>query len=170
MSRRTLLWRLGLAAGVLSVVSFATFLDAHPTSALVAGHSANCARSVPSGPPPHNPWKPAMRRLAPINPARIRLCKYTTRFVRGVVLTENRTDSLVEAFNELRPTPPNHKGFTSCFFNADPIVAHSDYPGGHSVTIYVPTNCTSASNGDLTRSWPPSALKHLRNQLIHLTH
>lgn len=151
------------------MLGFATLLSAHLTSASAFSHSANCARTVPSGPPPHNPWKPAKRSLAPANPARIRLCKYTNRFVRGVVLTNKNADSLVEEFNGLRSTPPNHKGFTSCFFNADPVVAHLGYPGGHSVTIYVPLNCTSASNGDLTRSWPPSALQHLRNQLIHLT-
>jgi len=76
----------------------------------------------------------------------------------------------MNSFQALRAFPPGHHGFRSCPFYVDPIVeAHLLYPGGHSVAIFAPLGCMSASNGDVTRAWPPKALQRLRRKLLRLT-
>lgn len=133
--------------------------------------STSCPHRVPLGPPPHNSWRAAERKLAPTAVVKIVLCRYTYRFIRRVVVPAASAQPLVRDFDALRrPTYKENQVFTSCPLNLAPIVAHLAYANGHSVAIYVPTNhCISASNGDIRRAWPAVVRLRLRDELLRLT-
>jgi hypothetical protein len=101
--------------------------------------------------PKHNDWKQAEEKLAPVNPSRVLLCRYTTRLVRRVVVASRDVRRLVRDYDALGTSPPKRPGFTSCFLRPDPVVAYLTYRHHHQVTIYSPTSsCVYPTNGDLT--------------------
>ena len=148
------------------------------TAVAASPRTVPCAFSPPAVPGPDS-WREAKRALAPSGPSQIRLCRYAFRDTlrgadrdqlvgRGLVTRANAA-KLVHAFDALRGA--KHGGrFTSCFFDAAPVVAYLEYPDEHSVTIFVVTsNCWSAANGDLTRSAGRAAWHRLREALFRLT-
>ena len=131
-----------------------------------------CSHAVPKEPPPPNPWKRAKTTLAPSNPTAVRLCRYSEepdRLVRQVSLSHVQARTLVSDMADLRPDT-GAPGFTSCFFNIDPIIeVHLVYADGRTVEVWVPTGCVTVDNGDIARDAPPKAVKRLVNDLLHLT-
>jgi hypothetical protein len=147
-------------------------LSAADTSAAgSAGRLASCPKMVPTGPPSHNPWKAAARKLVPTPVTEIRLCRYSQRFVRGTLVPSGELSGLVHDFDALRPaTRKERRVFYSCPYDANPIVAHLAYANGRAMQVYVTTYlCVYASNGDITQWESPAARTHLRNALIRLT-
>jgi hypothetical protein len=109
--------------------------------------------------------------LVPTGVIEIRLCRYTEKFVRGGLVASSRIGTLVEDFDALRPaSAAERRKFTSCPFDADPIVAYLAYASGRSLTIYTRMNgCVYATNGDVRRQEPAAARTRLRKTLLQLT-
>lgn len=171
------------SVGRLVAAVMAIWLLALGGAAPVGGHAAarspRCPHSSPERPEDRGEeagwWKAERYELAPPGVAEIRLCRYgwpAEHLLRGVLLPGKRDAALVASFDALRPTPKRDQGhsFKSCFADSNPIVAYLAYPGGRIATVYVPTSsCWLATNGELTRSWPPAALEHLINELLQMT-
>jgi hypothetical protein len=152
----------------VSLAAIGAFIATDPVLVEASGPAGACSAVVPSE-PGHNGWAPAERLLAPSGVTAMRLCRYSTRLVRGVLVPSASLATVVREFDALRPAP-DQRSFTSCPFEAAPIVAHLLYPGSHSVEVYVSTNgCVYANNGDVRRSEPAAARVRLRAALERLT-
>jgi hypothetical protein len=135
------------------VVAFSISLSAG-AAALAAGSGRavrpQCPQHVTFR-PKHNKWKEANEKLAPANPSRVLLCRYTTRLVRHVVVGSHDVRPLVLDYDAFGTSPPKRPGFSSCFLRPDPVVAYLTYRNDRQVTIYSATSsCVYPTNGDLT--------------------
>lgn len=139
------------------------------TGASAAGTAGKqCARQPPPQ-PRHNSWKAAERKLAPLDPSHVVLCRYTDHLIRRAVPPAPAVGQLVRDYDSLGP-PPKKPEFTSCFFAPDPVVAYLKYDDDHVVTIYTPTSsCIFPTNGDLRRVGNPRQRARLRRELLALT-
>jgi hypothetical protein len=90
------------------------------------------------------------------------------RLVSRTQLTQSAIRRLVHEFEALHQPPAKHL-FTTCPAFAQPVVAHLEYGGRHSVDVYVDLNCFFATNGDLTRRGPKDVETRLTNDLARLT-
>jgi hypothetical protein len=147
-------------------------------TAAVRSSPARCS-SLPPERPSHNGWAQARMKLAPDGASAIRLCRYAYKnnprgtdgdqLVFAGLVPDADVARLVHDFDAVRQAKPR-SGFTSCFFDAAPVVAHIAYPSGRAVTIYVRMDdCWFATNGDLRRSAGGYAQRRLRGELLHLT-
>lgn len=170
---------IGRWLAVAAAIWLLVLMGAGTVGGRVAATLPSCPHSSPERPEEEgeeaNWWKAERHELAPTGAAEIRLCRYgwpAEHLIRATLLPRKRDGALVAAFDALQPTPKGdrERTFKSCFADSDPVLAYLAYPNGHAVTIYVPTtSCWLATNGELTRSWPPAALKHLVKELLQLT-